>query len=349
MDRCRKLGVVGAAIMIISVSACGSEDESSATTTRPVASTTEAAAPSSTGPAATTTALPARTAAASTSVPAGTTTTAARTTTPASTDDAILDAPDDVGAGEKFDVEWTGPSSAGDYITIVAEGTTEWTDEPYFYAAAGSSPGSLVAPITDGGYELWYVSGVDEAILARRDITVAPFEGALGAPVEVVAGTRFMVAWNGPNGPGDYVTIVAKGSERWTDEIYFYTASANPGELVAAIEPGEYELWYVVGSDSAVAARRPITVTPFTITLDAPERVEHGATFRVDWTGPNGPSDYLTIVPAGSPEGTYLSYAYTAAGSPATLMAPDAPGSYEIWYASDRVRGTFASIDIEVT
>jgi Ca-activated chloride channel family protein len=68
----------------------------------------------------------------------------------------------------------------------------------------------------------------------------------------------------------------------------------------------------------------------------------------VTWTGPDGPGDYVTVVPAGSPEGTYLFYAYTANGSPATLTAPETPGNYEIWYASDRVEGTFKSIPIAV-
>jgi hypothetical protein len=87
-------------------------------------------------------------------------------------------------------------------------------------------------------------------------------------------------------------------------------------------------------------------VRPYVVTLDAPDEVNAGAQFEVEWTGPDGPSDYITIVPAGSAEGAYLSYAYTRDGSPATLTAPDDPGAYEIWYASDL--GTYASIDITV-
>jgi Ca-activated chloride channel family protein len=95
-------------------------------------------------------------------------------------------------------------------------------------------------------------------------------------------------------------------------------------------------------------ATRPITVTPFTVTLDAPAEVTAGSTFEVTWTGPDGPTDYITIVPAGSPEGTYVSYAYTASGNPARLTAPSEPGPYEIWYASDRVDGTFGTRPIVV-
>jgi Ca-activated chloride channel family protein len=208
---------------------------------------------------------------------------------------------------------------------------------------------ALVAPIQDGAYALWYVDGVTETVLARREIRVTPFEGALGGPAEVEAGTNFEVAWNGPDGPGDYVTIVAVGTSKWTNESYFDTGAGNPGTLVAPIESGAYELWYVTGADGATMATRPITVIPYVVTLDAPDQVQKGATFEVAWTGPNGPQDYITIVPDGSAEGTYLDYRYTANGSPVTLTAPTTAGNYEIWYASDRVDGTFGSISIVVS
>ena len=174
------------------------------------------------------------------------------------------------------------------------------------------------------------------------------FQGALAGPDSVAAGSPFMVTWNGPNGPNDYVTIVAAGTAKWTNEPYFYTHAANPGQLVAPTTAGAFELWYVTGSDSKPMAKRPITVTPLVITLKAPASVAKGSQFEVQWTGPNGPSDYITIVPIGSKAGTYASYAYTANGSPATIKAPDTAGKYEIWYASDRAAQTLAKIPIEV-
>lgn len=344
MNRWYRWGDVAALATLALVTACASSDgvsTGSAVATTTTAATTTAATTTTTKPATTTT-KPATTV-------ASTTTAAASTTTAAASDEVTLDAPSEVAAGEKFDVDWTGPAASGDFITIVAAGASAWTDEPYFYASSAATPGSLVAPVEEGAYALWYVAGADDTILARRAIRVTPFEGALGGPAEVEAGTTFEVAWAGPNGPGDYVTIVAADATTWTGESYFYTASANPGTLVAPIEVGTYVLWYVTGSDSATMATRPIKVTPYTVTLDAPATVQRGAQFEVTWTGPDGPSDYITIVPAGSPPGTYLSYAYTASGSPASLTAPDTAGDYEIWYASDRVQDVvFGKIDIVV-
>jgi Ca-activated chloride channel family protein len=244
-------------------------------------------------------------------------------------------------------VSWTGPNEVNDYVTIVAAGATKWTNEPYFYTRSGT-PGTLPAPIVAGDYELWYVNGADGVPAARQPITVTAFAGTLEAPAQVAAGSPFEVAWTGPNGPSDYVTIVAVGATRWTNEHYFYTANGSPGELIAPIKTGAHEVWYVTGQDPTPQVRRPITVTPFEITLEAPATVSAGADFQVTWTGPNGPSDYITIVPAGSPAGTYLDYAYTASGSTVTLTAPVQAGNYEVWYASDRVAGIFASIPIVV-
>jgi Ca-activated chloride channel family protein len=342
-----------AVLMAAVVASCGG----GAATASP-ASTSPAAIGSSASPSASAAATAAATAAPSASPSAAPTTaaTAAPTSPPAQATakptsgpagPATLDAPDQVGAGAQFAVNWTGPAGAGDYVTIVASGATRWTTEPYFYTTV-ASPGKLVAATTAGSYELWYVQGSDDSILTRRPVTVTPFVGSLDAAAGVESGTQFKVTWTGPNGPGDYVTMVKPDAVRWTTETYAYTSAGNPVTLVAPIESGPYELRYVTGTDDKTMVRRPITLSPMVITLKAPASVQHAAKFQVAWTGPDGPSDYITIAPVGSPAGTYLNYAYTRSGSPVTLTAPDTAGKYEIRYQSDRVDGTFASTPIEV-
>ena len=334
MDRRSNRGLLAPGLAsLILVAACGGGG--GAATPTPAAATAGAPTTAATEGAATS---------GSTGAPA----TAAPAATNVSTGPATLSGPQEIEAGKPFQVAWTGPNADGDYVTIVLGGATKWTNESYFYTKAGS-PGNLVAPSKDGAYALWYVSGADDSILARVAIRVTPFSGSLLAPDSVMAGSQFDVAWNGPNGPQDYVTIVASGAEKWTNESFFYTTAGSPSKLTAGITAGAYEIWYVIGNDDAVQSKRPITVTAMAITLTAPATVARKSTFQVAWTGPNGPQDYITIVPAGSPEGTYQSYAYTQNGSPVTITAPDTAGNYEIWYASDRVAGTFARITIKVT
>ena len=343
----------GLATMIL-VAACGGGGAATPTPAAPTEGTattvpTAAAATAGAATAGAPTAGAATAGAATAGPTQGPVVTAVPAATQVATGPANLDAAQEVLAGTQFEVAWTGPNAQGDYITIVLASATKWTDESYFDTLNATSPRKLTAPSVDGAYALWYVSGADDSILARRAIRVTPFQGDLSAPASVMAGSKLKVVWHGPNGPQDYVTIVKSGATKWTDESYFYTTVGSPGTLIADIKPGSYELWYVIGSDSAVKVRRSITVTPYVVTLKAPGTVSKGAHFTVKWTGPNGPQDYITIVPAGSAPGTYLSYAYTQNGSPVTLTAPTTAGNYEIWYASDRVKDlVFKKINIKV-
>ena len=137
--------------------------------------------------------------------------------------------------------------------------------------------------------------------VAPPSATLAPTDAATGpasliALDSVQAGVELEVTWTGPNATGDYVTIVTAGTAAWTNEDYFYTTEGSPSKLLAPVEAGAYELWYVIGSDSTIQARRPITVTAATATLEGPKDVARGGSIEVTWTGPNGPGDYVTIL-----------------------------------------------------
>jgi hypothetical protein len=68
----------------------------------------------------------------------------------------------------------------------------------------------------------------------------------------------------------------------------------------------------------------------------------------VSWQGPNNQNDYVAIVLAGAREGSYLFYAYTSRGNPATVRAPIDAGAHEIRYVTAQGR-TLASVPITVT
>jgi Ca-activated chloride channel family protein len=260
---------------------------------------------------------------------------------------ASLSAPEEVPAGGRFDVDWEGPDNPGDYVTIVPTGSPPRTYESFFDAEDGT-PGTLTASDEPGQYEIRYVTGQAGQTLVTVTVTVTPVSATVSAPREVPAGGRFQVDWQGPDNQGDYVTIVPAGSPPRTYKSYFDTSRGTPGTLTASDEPGEYEVRYVTGQAGETLASTPLTVTPVSASLSAPADVEAGTDFTVEWEGPDNPNDYITIVPAGSPEGSYESYFYTSGGTPGTLTAPDDAGNYEVRYVLGQSEGTLTAARIRV-
>lgn len=245
--------------------------------------------------------------------------------------EASVTAPDVVAAGGSFQTTWRGPNNDGDYITIVEVGAPEGDYGRYSYTKDGS-PVELRAPDAAGEYEVRYVTGQSDKVLARDTITVEAVTAGLEVPAEVGAGATFQVTWVGPDTEGDYVTIVEAGAPEGEYGAYSYTRRGSPAELRAPDIAGEYEVRYVTGQSEKVLAREAITVETVTASFEAPAEVTAGESFQVSWEGPDNGGDYITVVPVGAPDDEYGDYAYTSRGSPAELTAPETPGSYELRY-----------------
>lgn len=246
---------------------------------------------------------------------------------------ATLTAPAEAVLGTTLEVTWTGPNNQGDYITVVAKGTPDGRYDNYTETRQGS-PLTIRMPTEAGDAELRYMTGQQAQVLARRPLRITMPEVSVNGPAEVTAGTVFTVTWVGPNNPGDYVTIVSRGTPDGRYQNYAETRKGSPLEVTALIEPGEAELRYMTGQGAKVLARRPIRIAAAKISLDAPAKAKAGAAVAVTWTGPDNAGDYITIVSAGTPDGQYAKYADTRQGSPVQILAPQEPGAAEIRYVS---------------
>lgn len=248
----------------------------------------------------------------------------------------------EIHAGSNFQVEWTGPNGEDDYITIVKPDAPEGTFDSYEYTEKGS-PLTLIAPVEPGQYELRYTTdraGDSGKIFVRVPVYVLEaipiFLQTTPGP-EIPAGGQFEVEWAGPANDSDFITITTPDAAEGFYTSYAYMRDGNnPITLNAPSEPGSYEVRYVNEREGKVLARVPVTLTAAQITLQAPSEVTVNSEFEVSWTGPDGKDDYITIVPAGSPEGTYTSYFYTKDANPGKLTAPETPGQYELRYSTDR-------------
>jgi len=185
-------------------------------------------------------------------------------------------------------------------------------------------------PPEPGNYEMRYVLGQPQRVLASVPLKVVATRASVSGPPTAQAGSRIAITWTGPANPGDWITIVKPDVPYSAYGDYFDARPAN-NQLNVPLEPGDYELRYVLAGKSIIA-RAPIRVLPVEVTLQGPDSVAAGAAFDVSWNGPNNPGDWVTIIAPDQLDTAYASYADAPRANPATLTAPATPGSYELRY-----------------
>jgi Ca-activated chloride channel family protein len=172
---------------------------------------------------------------------------------------ATLQAPPEVAAGAEIRVVWEGPDNDRDLITIVAADADSGSYANYEYTRKGT-PLKLSAPDQPGSYEIRYLTAQTRSTLAGIAIEVRAVEADLEAPERVPAGSKFKVAWTGPDNKRDFVTIVEPQTEERKYGNYAYTRTGNPLKLLAPDTPGSYEIRYLTAQTRRTLARRPVTV-----------------------------------------------------------------------------------------
>ncbi|NRB13556.1 MAG: VWA domain-containing protein [Rhizobiales bacterium] len=256
-----------------------------------------------------------------------------------------IDVAKTVAAGAEFAINWFGPAYDRDYLTIVAKGSDEGEYLDYAYAQNGN-PSTLSAPDGLGDYEIRYVLGSSKRTLASVDIKVTAVAGNIDAPATVFGSTEFLVNWSGPSNKGDYITIVPSGVEEGEYLDYAYTQNGNPAKITAPDAVGDYEIRYVFGSSKRTLAFAPIELLATSATLSVVNAPVPGGKITVEWTGPNGKRDYITIVEKGAEQGSFNSYAYTGRGSPVEFKVPKALGLFEVRYVVGVSKRTLTNVDV---
>ena len=263
--------------------------------------------------------------------------------------DVTLTAPEEAIAGSNIKVEWMGPANQGDFITIVSKYANEKSYGKVVYAKRGSEVLDITTPMDLGEAEVRYVAGGDRRTLARTPIQIKAAEIVLNADREATVGNMIRIEWQGPANKGDFITLVNKSA---ADNFYQRPAYVTRGkptvEVLAPMVAGEMEIRYLAGSNRALLGRVPLTLMEARVGLEPPSAALIGQTISIHWTGPQNHNDYLTIVPAGSPDNQRGTVTYTNQGSPASLMAPKEPGDYEIRYISGQGKQVLGRAAIEI-
>jgi len=258
---------------------------------------------------------------------------------------ATLDFPAQVAGGASFQVKWTGPKNARDFVGI---GTADQKYGAYHYVSEGSTL-TFQAPDAPGTYQVRYFLAVDNTVIAEKPLTVGSVSASVSAPASIGVGANFKIQWQGPNNPRDFITVVKAGTPEKQYAAYAYTSAGNPVELRAPEQAGDYEVRYLTGQSYATLASAKISVSGANATVKGPATAVAGSTFPVTWTGPNNQRDFINLVPKGAREGDSGSWAYTSKGSPAQMQAPLNPGEYELRYSLGQSYTTLARTSIQIT
>ncbi|WP_157736226.1 VWD domain-containing protein [Granulosicoccus antarcticus] len=268
---------------------------------------------------------------------------------------ATLSAPSTVGQGAVFAVSWTGPGNPRDFIAIADVGAFPSSYSNFSYPTPDSDSVTLTAPGATGTYEIRYVLDPalqsENPIVAAVTLEVVESTVTLTAPEAAPAGSDIVIQWSGPNNPRDYIALAEPGAAAGSYETYEYLQEgSNEVELTLSVPPGDYELRYIVDSDSQILFRLPITVTTVTATVTAPGTAPAGSTIAVEWVGPMNDRDYISLSDAGASPGSYRTFSYLEEGTGSVaLTVPGIPGNYEIRYVIDNNNQVLASVPITVT
>ena len=261
--------------------------------------------------------------------------------------EVTVSAPENAVTGSKFMVSWTGAIDGNDYVTIVPAGAAAGTYGNYV-VVRGDSEKTLQAPAETGLYEVRYVLREGNKTLASTTMEIIAPQVTVSAPETAITGERFRVSWTGAVNGNDYVTIVPAGAEEGEFGNYVVVRNETEKDLQAPSDTGLYEVRYVLREGNKTLASVQIEITGADVTLTAPDTALAGSNIPVAWTGTVSTSDYISIVPAGSPDGEYGNYFAIRNGTEGDLRAPANPGLYEVRYILREGNKTLASSPIEI-
>ena len=247
--------------------------------------------------------------------------------------EAMITGPESVPQGSLVSVQVRGPVGNGrNWVTIVPVGAGPGESMGWQDLTEPEQSFELLAPSEPGEYELRFVLE-GNSVLVSRPLRVSPAEILISGPEQVGAGERFDVRLVGPRHRDFWITIVEADA---SDGEYRSWATLEVGrdsyDLIAPGAPGNYELRYLLTNPFQVMARQPIEVLAAAVRWQAPASVAAGEHFSFAAPGPSGEGSYLTLVPAGSPEGHYEAWQWTSADGVYDWVAPDSAGSWELRY-----------------
>ena len=172
---------------------------------------------------------------------------------------AQVTAPPSAAVASKIDLQWQGPGYESDYICISRPDQAPGRYVEYEYVADGN-PLKVQAPADPGKYEVRYIMGKGNKLLAKTPITIKKVTARIEAPASANLASKIPVKWEGPGYESDYISI-ARPDQAPDDYIeYEYVSDGNPVRVKAPSKPGTYEIRYIMGKGSKLLAKKSIRI-----------------------------------------------------------------------------------------
>jgi Ca-activated chloride channel family protein len=260
--------------------------------------------------------------------------------------------PNRIPLGQLIEITWYGPDEPGDFLAIAAKDAEPGSFVSTVKTSTGS-PTLMRAPDRTGSFVLKYISAGDDKALGSIPMEILPPDVWLRAPLEALRGSDVMVDWEGPNDPGDRITIVPKDAPEGTVGPVEKTSRGSPARIRAPMTLGEHEIRYISGKGNITYSQVPIILLKEDVFLDVPARATRGSKVTVVWRGPDNFGDYVIIVPEGAPEGEVpernTNLSRVSRGDSLLITAPMTLGTHEVRYVNGETHMVLgrAYVDLE--
>lgn len=179
--------------------------------------------------------------------------------------EVALLAPEQVGIGQHFTVEWKGPANERDYIDLVVAGFSKTSKNLSSVSVKKGSPATLQAPAKPGTYSIRYIfDGPDgKRVIKENSIVVEEVRTEIAFNPIANIGERLSLTWAGPGNKRDYIDLVPRGQTKTSKNISTVSVSkGNPVEIALPKQAGEYDVRYILytRNKKEVLAVSPLTV-----------------------------------------------------------------------------------------
>ena len=256
--------------------------------------------------------------------------------------EASLDAPEQVKAGNRFEVAWEGPGNRYDDILLAEPGEKALRTE----RIRDNNPVTLIAPIKPGEYELRYWHASRNRVLATHPIEVLSREPEIIAEEAVPISDEFTVTFKDRPENARYsdLQIVKPGEDKALRSQRIRGESVS---IAALSESGDYELRLWNGDNRVELARRPIRFEAVEVAWTLPETIRMAEPFTVKFENrPEGRYDDLVIYDEAQDK--VIRTQRIRSLEQVTITAPAEPGEYQVRYKSgdDRVMAK-TQIDVQ--